>query len=316
MRSRILSLTLGLCIPGLIGCGDDTNGTTPDASSVDAAPDGPERMFKGYDADEAGEVRVEYVRFAGGNAATRVTSFVFKDSGSTKFFPYPNLRGCTNVVGKMNWPLATNPAAERVYADPGKIIISGGPMNLEVARRTMMGTDPFGRTHPANSWNFHFPGGMGTDGPTYLPEKAKLDVIFTGSADMPGQIYDDVLYMPADFALTTPGVAPFPIPAGQAQTFSWTTPADSPPPGYEVMSLVAFTGPDGPAVLCIEPNDGSITVPADMIDVVRAKYPGGGTLARQTFTHVTREFVDRNGPTGRRLDFVAVWCYATGFVVP
>jgi hypothetical protein len=29
-----------------------------------------------------------------------------------------------------------------------------------------------------------------------------------------------------------------------------------------------------------------------------------------------RELKDRNGPTGRRIDFVTVWCYATPFAVP
>jgi hypothetical protein len=149
-----------------------------------------------------------------------------------------------------------------------------------------------------------------------MTEKTKYDVIFTGSPDMRAQIFDDVIFVPADFALLTPGVAPFPIPAATAQTFTWNVVPSSEPMGYEVQSLVAFTGPNGPAVLCVEKNDGSITVPAAMIDVARAKYPAGGTLARQTLTHVVRELVDANGPTGKRIDFLGIWCYATAFTVP
>lgn len=316
MRASILSLTLGLVVPGIFGCGDDNNSNPDAAKTPDAAPDSAGPQFKGYDANEGGEVRVEYVRFAGGNAATRVTAFLFNNSGTTKYFPYPDLNGCTDVSTDVNWPTATNPIAERTYLDPGNVLLSGGPQVLAVPVRAVEGNDPFGRTHPAGKWHFHFGGGMATDGTTYLSENTKMDVAFTGSADMPAQIFDDVLFMPGDFALQTPGVTPTPIVAGTAQTFSWQVASGVPPTGYEVQSLVAFTGANGPAVLCIEPNDGSITVPAAMIDIARAKYPAGGTLARQTLTHVVRELEDRNGPTGKRIDFISVWCYATAFTVP
>lgn len=321
MRAITLSLTIGFGVPALISCGDDVQGTSDarpavDARTVDAAPDASGPVFKGFDADEGGELRMEYVRFAGGNAGSRTTGFLWKNVGTTKFFPFPNLNGCTNSSTDMNWPTATNPIAERVYLDPGSIIISGGPQIQNIPRRTVMGTDPFGRTHPANQWFFDPATGMDTDAPLTQAEKTKYDVIFTGSADMPAQVFDDVLYHPADFQVLTPGLTPLSIPAGTPQTFTWTTPMDNPPAGYMVLSLVAFTGPLGPAVLCIEPNDGSITVPAAMIDIARATYPTGGTLARQTLTHVVRELKDNNGPTGKRIDFVSVWCYATGFMVP
>jgi hypothetical protein len=299
----------------LVGCGDDNSGN-PDAPKADAAPDTAGPTFKGFDADEGGEVRLEYVRFAGGNAATRVTSFFYKDAGSKKFYPFLDLNGCTDMSTKMFWPMAQNPVGERVYMNPGQVLISGGPQVLSVDKRTMAGNDPFGRNHPADQWFFHFQGSTGTDGPTYTTEKTRYDVTLTGSADMPAQIFDDVIFMPADFPLTTPGVAPFPIPAGTPQTFTWSNVPSGEPMGYEVQSLVGFTGANGPVVLCVEKNDGSITVPAAMIDIVRAKYPTGGTLARQTPTHVVRELVDRNGPTGKRIDFLGVWCYATAFTVP
>ncbi|HEY5936823.1 MAG TPA: hypothetical protein VIU61_19375, partial [Kofleriaceae bacterium] len=93
------------------------------------------------------------------------------------------------------------------------------------------------------------------------------------------------------------------------------TPADTPPAGFEILSLAGFTGPMGPVAACIEPNDGSITIPAALVDIARAAYPTGGTMARQTLTHQVKELVDANGPTGRRIDLITVWCYATPFTI-
>ena len=69
----------------------------------------------------------------------------------------------------------------------------------------------------------------------------------------------------------------------------------------------------GPVVVCVEPTDGSVTVPRAMLDVVRTAYPAGGTLARQTLTHVVREEIVNGVHTGRRIDMIAVWCYAGPF---
>jgi len=298
---------------GIAGCGDDGETVKPpDAPPIDA----PNPMFKGFLADEGGEVRVEYTAFPGGNAAARVGAYFYDNPGSTRFWPFASLTGCTDTSTDKYWPTAASPIAERTYLDPGKVIIAGGPQLLSLPRRAAMTDDAVGRTHPANSLFFHFGGGSAVDAPTYLTEKTKYDVIVTGSNNMPGQVFRDVLYMPADFDLISPGLANLPIPAGTPQTFTWQTPPNNEPPGYEVGSVVAFVGANGPAVVCAEKNDGSVTVPADMINIVRATYPGGGFLSRQTLTHVVRELVDNNGPTGKRIDFITVWCYASTFSVP
>ena len=65
----------------------------------------------------------------------------------------------------------------------------------------------------------------------------------------------------------------------------------------------------GPIVACIEPADGSITMPKELVAIAKATSPNG-TLARQTLSHVVRELKDKDGNTGRRIDFVGVWCYA------
>lgn len=315
MHARNLSLALGITLGGLAACGDDSS-TNPDARPVDAAPDaGP--TFKGYDADEGGEVRIEYVRFGNSNAGIRAGAHFYANPGSKKFFDFVDTAGCTDSSRDDTWPTAFNPIAERTYLDPGQVLLAGGPMVFNIPRSAAAADVP-GRPHAPNQWFFHPTSGMAMDGPTFLTEKKLYDIILTGTPEFPGQIFDNVGYMPADFMVTAPvlSTTPFPIPAGTAQTFTWSTPTDTPPADFEVQSLVAFTGANGPAVICVEKNDGSVTVPASFIDIARAKYPTGGTLARQTFTHTVRELKDRNGPTGRRIDFVTVWCYATPFAVP
>ena len=325
MNARFLGLTLGLSLAGIVGCGDDTSmPATPDAAvtpTPDAPPPTPDAppapVFKGYDADEGGEVRMEYVRFASGLASTRVTNFLYSNPGTPRFHDYINITGCQDTTATMRtkWPFAMS--ADRVYADPGEVLITGGPSTLTVPTRNVMFKDPYGREHPADKAQFFFGGAAASDGATYLTEKTAYDVTFTGSADLPGQVFEDVMWMPADFAIIAPTIADGnALTAGQPQTYTWTTPANGQPTGVEVQSLVAYTGANGPAVVCVEPNDGSITVPANLVDVARTAYPAGGTLARQTLTHVVRELNDDNGPTGRRIDFVAVWCYATPFTVP
>jgi len=102
------------------------------------------------------------------------------------------------------------------------------------------------------------------------------------------------------------------MPAATAQTFTWNVATDTPPAGTTtIWSLVGFTGANGPAVVCVEPNDGSVTVPAAMMDIARTAYPSGGSIARQTFSHQVKELIDADGKrTGKRIDFIGVWCYA------
>jgi hypothetical protein len=326
MHSNALRLTLFLAaVPGIAACGDDNPGT-PDARvdaprQIDATPDGP--TFKEFDADEGGEVRLEYVRFPSAPtayAALRATAFFYKDAGPTEFHPFPNLNGCTDMTGATNWPIASAPAAEKTYADPGSVIISGGPMVFEIPKAA--GTADFlSRPHKTNEWRFRFGGtpGGANDGGTFLSDKTTYDVTLTGSADIEPTVFADVGYMPADYAITSHNTFPMTLDATADQTFTWSLPADTPPAGFTVNSLVAITAPSGgPAFLCIEPqNDGSITVPAAMLAVAKAKYPtgtAGMALARQTLTHVVHELMDGEGnPTGKRIDFLTVWCYANGF---
>jgi hypothetical protein len=302
MRASIASVLLSLTTIGVLGC-----------SSDDEPP-----PFEGFESDEAGEVRIEYVHTAMGDGI-RAVAYVYADAGSVKKFPLPSLNGCTDMTKRENWPMATNPLGERKYLDVGDVILDDGLTKFTVTKQTAEATDFLARTHPANKWYFRFEPNTAFQ---YLKStgKSHFDIIFTGSSEFPAQTLTDVPWMPAAFDLTTPAfdpTTPTRILANTPATFTWTNPPqDGLPAGYVVLSLAALAGPmpsDGLAVLCVEPNDGSLTIPADMVNIARAKFPNGGTLARATFTHIPRELVDKDGPTGRRLDIVSTWCHATAW---
>jgi hypothetical protein len=340
MRTSILSLSL-LALPLIAGCGDDgkDNVDAPppiDSRDIDASPDA--HMFKGFDADEGGEVRAEYTIFPNDARATRVTAFAYQDAGSNKFFSYVSENGCTDIstpaLKALHWPTAQNPTAERVYHDLGSVTITAtdDSTTLEVPRAEAgPPRDPFFRDHPAGDWFFKqfplngmgMPGGVNDDMP-YTAEKTAYDVKFGGSTDLPEQTFDGALYMPAAFSIAGDTDHPhgaIHAPADTAQTFTWTVPTDAPTNDTEILGLVAVTGSSGPAFLCIEPNDGSITVPAAMMDIARATYPTAvdpdtqvetpsGSLARQTLSHAVRELKENDGLSGKRVDIIGVWCFA------
>lgn len=327
MRQSLVYFVLGTSL--FAGCGDDGGTNTPpdapravDARDIDApppTPDGP--TFKGYDANEGGEVRMEYIVFPNTNTGTRTTAFFYKDPGPTDFYEYLNLDGCTDMRDLTKWPMATNPIADRDYYDVGPYIVAtGGTAPLNIPKR-VAGADPFARSHPDQQWYFDPIASTDTDGGILTPSTL-YDITLPGSTEFPGSFFEDVIYMPASFALTNhPHSTPLVTAADTAMTFTWEVNDTNVPAGTEVLGLVAFTGSGGPVVICVEPNNGgsdgvagSITVPAPMMNIVRAAIQGtpsrGTMLARQTLTHTVREMVDDNGPTGRRIDFLGVWCYA------
>jgi len=323
MRTAILNLTLGLSI-GIVACGDskttpDASDKTPDSQTIDAAP-----LFKGYQADEGGEVKIEYMLFGNGNASIRAQNFIYKTAGSVAWHPYASFNGCTNVdKGQGLFPTAQNPASERVYMDPGLVLVSGGPTTMTLRRNATACLDSVGRDHPAGQCTYAggngpFTGSTVNDGYLYVTEKTSYDVTFTGSAEIPPQTFKGALWMPGAFTLVNPPIGTYPLLAGVDQTVTWTIPTeDGLPPDMEVRSLVAFAGPQGLSIYCIKPgNDGSMTITAAAADIARAKYPTGGAMARLNTVHNVRELVDINGPTGRRIDFITAWCNATSFSVP
>jgi hypothetical protein len=330
MRSTILFTALaGLAGMTLAACGDDSGGDDGPAdaqgSDVGSNPDSPPgidaHMFKGFDADEGGEVRLEYINFPAGTGA-RGTAYVYANPGTPRYHDFINQMGTcvdTRMKGEDSdiWPLAQN--ADTVYADVGPEIdiLGTGMTPYRLPQTTSTNKDPFGRQH--DLWYFEGAAGSDTDGGTFLAAATSYDVALPGSDTYTAQYFDNAIYMPEDFALTSPLFAdPVAIfdSANTDQTYEWEA-NNAAPTGVDVLSLVAFTGANGPAIVCIEPNDGSITVPGAFLDIVATEYPGGGTIARQTLTHQVRELYDGDQPTDKRIDLIGVWCYAKGFsVVP
>ena len=317
-------------------CGDDGKDTPMDAAKdtgpgSDAPPPDvlPDARVVDFGSNEGGEVRLEYIRFANGTGVgARGTSFFYKDSGTTKFFPFLNLDGCTDlsgVNGGGKWPKAQNPDAERMYYDVGDTVTAtGGPQPFVIAKNTtgMPAKDPIGRSELANSWYFNPAAGTDTDGATYLPADTTFDIAVSGSSGYAAHTYTGALYMPADWSINSPAFNATPIvtAANTPETYVFNNATNHPIKNadgttVEIQSLIAFTGANGPAVICIKKQTTdtttTITVPGAMIDVARAAYPTGGQVARQTVSHSIRELVDGTGAaTGKRVDFLGVWCYA------
>lgn len=325
MRPTILAFSLLGSAQLMIGCGDSSS-TSPDAAR-DAAIDAPAPFFKGFMADEGGEVKLEYMLFPNGNIGGRVQRFVLKNSGAVPYHPLPTLNACTNVdKGQGKFPTAQN--ADRVYADPGLVLISnptGATPTMTLVPNTAAGGDSVGRMHPAGMYTVAdaaggpFVGGTSTSGTTYFTERTLYDVTFTGSADLPAQTFKGALWMPANVTLVNPPLGTFVLQAGVDQQITMSPPAaqTGKPDETEVRELAAFTGPNGLSVFCIdELKDNIVTVTAAAADIIRAKYPTGGSMARMNLTHIVRELHDHNGPTGRRVDFISNWCNATPFSVP
>jgi hypothetical protein len=311
----------GLLVVGLattVACGgddDDDNPGNPDAADIDASdmtPDAAEHVWTLADP-EGGEVRVEYVDFIDGagpggrNDAARVTAFIQGEQTPASFPPLA-FPGCTNMMDDTHWPTAQ--AEDRTYIDVGQVIIAGGTSDI-VVEEGGTGADPFGRIHAlgdplvAQPWDFHF----GVNDASILPENSKLDVIFTGSDEWPAAVYNDAITIPKAQTLESPGFEAVQLTPGEDLTLTWSV--EDTDTDLTVSSLVGFlvTG-QGPVVTCVEANDGSVTVPAAMVDELLA-VATSGVLARQTFVHHIVELKKGDEPTGRRLDLVGVWCQIT-----
>ena len=305
-------------------CGDDAPATV-DAPVVviDAPPmvDAPDPI--GFMSDEGGEVRFEYVGFGvgtgalEGTASARVIAF-FEGNDDVDFHSYPTIPGCTLMTDDTKWP--TSQPTNRQYIDVGQLTLTNGTKVLNVPKNPAP-ADALSRVHGANNHYLHFtPGTIPNDAATYITEKTSYDVIFSGSTTWPAQIFPDAIQMPAAFSLTTPSITtPIVLAANTALTINWTPvpagqPAGVPAPWVAIGFVVGGTAATpGAIVLCVEPqDDGSLTIPADMVNAVRTAGPAG-TMIRQTFIHQVRELTNGTTVKRRRIDMLGVWCHATGY---
>jgi hypothetical protein len=294
--------------------GDPDGGTPPeiDAGEPDAEP----VPVIDYDSTEGGEVRLEYLQFKT-TAATvnraRGTAFLFKGE-TAGFHPLPDVPGCTDFVNNpgTRWPVAQE--AGREYLDVGQVIIAGGPSQLNLAAGAVPGVDNIQRSH-TGPWRFSSLNNMG---PNFVDPDTTYDVVFTGSSEWPPQVFEDVIYVPGAWTPTNPGIDVDPVLAADTPlTIEYTTPElVNRPEGYPITTLVIFTQGDPPLAICAEEDtDGSITIPAEIVNLVRAAAPGGGKFIRQHASHVVRELTDGEGQSGTRIDFIGIWCYNYAYTV-
>jgi hypothetical protein len=311
---------------------------------MDAPPvmiDAPEVLPEcGVDCAEGGEVRLEYLEFPANDPVridrTRATAFFI--GGASSHHTFPNIPGCTDYTGTnamMNWPLAQD--AGRQYLDVGRVLISPSTAStatsLEIAKRVMgQGTGPtayitsdfLDRQYAGGTWYFTgnsgAQGGLNNVGRKYVTDDTRYDVTITGSASMPPTVFKDVLYMPNRFPLLVPAQQDYSAPpvayslVAGAATITYTVPTNTNlPAGETVDTLIAFTNANPPVILCIEEGiDGSITIPANMVNTVRTTLgtvTSGETnrFLRQHVVHQLRTMPDENNR--KRIDFLSVWCY-------
>ena len=302
----------------LVGCGD--NGGTPDAKPIDAPPDAtPELSFMD---NEGGEIRLEWIsQFSPTAMATqttaRTTAYFYK-SQTPGNHTLPAFPGCFDMRAKDKWPLAQGTI---VPLDVGGVTIkskTGTDLVMTRDMSTPPTLDPFSRPHEL--WFKKTSNLPANDGDTFLPPNQTYDVVFAGSAEWPAQTIKDIAFMPAAWTVLAPATnVTTNLVAGTDLTLTFTpAPSSNLPPGYRINTVVAFqvtTGFAGPVVLCQEEgSDGSITVPAALVDILRSY--GGGRYVRQQLTHALFELTDGEPkPPGerKRVDVLSIYCYNTAW---
>ena len=307
-------LLVGAMAPA--ACGDDDGAHADATPDIDARiiPDGPLPTCEGtLDCPEGGEVRVEIVNCPAGTCpnaadnATRITSFFVSDadSGNTPdAFPPIAPGQCWDLSADDLWPTAQG--ENRAYIDVGGVAIGGPatPSLLVPPAGAVDGLDLIARHH--TTWWVSF------TGPNVLTDDASFNVLIGGSDDYPATAKPAWGYIPKAFDLIDPGLETVHLTPDTDATFTWehvTSNTTQP-----VIGLVGFGLPGiGPQIVCPEIDDGSITVPAAMVNKLLALGTAGG-MNRQTFVHVPHDFVV-NGEH-RRVDVLGVYCYQNLWTTP
>lgn len=316
-------MSIGLA--AMVGCGDDDGGGSddPDAApdEADATPDDPDAAPDEVTVfgPEGGEFRLEYIVIDDGTIITRVTAFGMKDAGSGETpdrFPLPPIPGCWDLTDDSIWPVAQSSDAD--YIDFGTVVVTGdfsGVDEIVIPKVDQSGgdvADGVGRTHEEYNFRLDF-----DNADTVFQGDSTYSVLLGGSDEWPAQAYDMKVYMPPAFDLIDPALGEVVmIEEDTPLTLTWeATEVDD----HEVISAVAFATPaDGPTIVCAEiGNDGEIVIPAEEINKVVALVGEGNqaTIARQTAVHEIAELTNGDDVSGRRIDLLSIWCYATTFEV-
>jgi hypothetical protein len=297
----------------LAGCGDGTRDASSDASGPDTpAPDVFEPL--GIVDNEGGEIRLESTQQATAAGAMQSTArahaYFYKSQTPSKF-ALPAFPGCVDLRSRTTWPLAQGTI---VPLDVGGVTIKSTGSDLVMTREevTPPTSDPLGRPHAL--WFKKDADLPANDGDTFLPPNQTYDIVLAGSAEWPAQTIADVAFMPAAWTPISPPVdGTTMLAAGTDLTLTHTpVPSSNLPAGYRVDMTVMFTGTGhtGPIVMCQEQADGSLTVPAALVDVLRAYSPG--RYQRQLMTHALFELkTSAPLPPGvrKRVDVLSIQSY-------
>jgi len=308
-----------------------------------------------YTSFEGGEVRLEYLTFPAGapqQTRARATAFFWDGAQGDGFHPLPDVPGCTDfTVPPARWPFTREPNAKQL--DVGQVIIAGhgGSMQLDLpsivpvkgACSVTTGTGCFSNTDcPATEtcngavgtrdnlgrlykepWRFAgenpSPMNLNNMAGAFITPDTTYDIIFTGSANWPAQVLKDALYVPEAWTLNSPAPDVNPVlQADQDLVITYDTPPQlNRPAGYPENTLVHFIlGANTALVTCVqEGTPGTITIPKDLINKVRALAPAGGKFVRQHATHVPLELTDGVTHNNKRIDVIGIWCYNYTFTV-
>ncbi len=304
---RFLRIAWGLVLAG--GCVEGSKGNATDPP-VD--PDEPPPLS----LKNGGEIRLEWISKDGMTTA-RMGAFFNKTASQTiPLAPFP---GCVDMRARDDIPFAgpTTPL------DVGGVTVvpkTGAPFELI---REMNTEDPLHRLHEL-WWSkpaaFAVPG----DADTYLPPNESYDVILTGSAEWPHQVYTDAAFMPERWTPTTPDTTETTV-LTRDQDFTVTyAPVTSSnlPTGQRVNNFMTFEHPTlGPIVACQEEGtDGAMTVPAALVNVIidnagpvvnghATPLPPKATARMVRRQEVVRPLEVTDGPESRTVHAHAIYSY-------
>jgi hypothetical protein len=311
-------MRLWIAIILLAGCGDDSK-VNPDAPKppADAPPDAFVEPPLTLQANEGGEIRLEWIQQVNAGVlqtTARMGAYFYKSETPAKQ-AFPAFPGCIDARARDKWPLAQGTIE---YLDVGDVILvpkTGQPFKMVRDQSTPASKDAFQRPHDL-WWKkvLNFPA---NDGDLYLPADESYDVVLTGKEGVwPHQVLKDVAFMPAAWNPTSPTASETAmLQAGTDFTVTYTPVTSTHlPPGGKVNTVIAFVGTPnvGPIVICQEEGtDGSMTVPAAMVDIIRTAGGGSGRYVRQQLTHQLFELTDGSPrPTAdrKRVDVLTIWC--------
>jgi hypothetical protein len=176
-------------------------------------------------------------------------------------------------------------------------------------------------------------------GPVYFTADTNYDVTFAGSSTWPAQTFKNAIYMPGAWTPISPGPDVNPVlVADTPMTITYMTPQENNRPtmspgstglagGEVVLGIFVPSTGDPPVQICIQDNTdsaaatgpqagmGSMTIPATVINQVRAISPLGGKFIRQHLAHQVQELTDGVTHNMKRIDFIGVWCYTYMYTV-